>query len=88
MTDMVCLGHRDGRLSRFSSSSASQRRSIVVLVLAQSSSVVVVPVVVVPVVLTATVALLAPSSLAKSFVFPSVLGQAADLQQESEQESE
>ena len=87
MTDMVCLGHRDGRLSRSSSSSASQRRSIVVLVLVQSSLAVVIPVVVVPVGLIVTVAFLAPSSSAGSSVYQPDLGQLTDLQQDSEQDS-
>ena len=84
---MVCLGHHDGRLSRSSSSSASQRRSIVVLVLVRSSLVAAIPVVVVLVEWTVTVAFLAPSSSAGSFVYQPDLGQLTDLQQDSEQDS-
>ena len=84
MTDMVCLGRLDGRLSRSSSNSANQHRSIVVLVLL-SSWVAALPVVVL--VESRTVASLAPSSSVGSSVCQLALEQPTGLQQDSEQDS-
>ena len=81
VTGMACLCPRDGRRSRISSSPSRQRHSTVVL--ATSS-----PAVVVPVASSVMVVVQALPCWAKSFVFPPVLGQVVDSQQESEQESE